>query len=117
MRVKGGVTTKSKHKKVLTGTKGMRDMRSRSVKRAKEALLKSGSNAYIGRKQKKRDFRSLWNIRIGAGAKKHGMSYSKFISALKSKKIELDRKVLAQIASEKPEIFEKIVEKVKSENR
>lgn len=113
MRVKGGTVTKRKHKKVLTATKGMRDMRKRSIRRAKEALVKSGSNAYKDRKRKKRDFRALWNIRIGAAAKKFGISYSKFIGNLKVKNIDLDRKVLAEIASEKPEVFEKIVEETK----
>lgn len=113
MRVKSGTVTRSKHKKVLAATKGMRDMRSRSVRRAKEALLKSGSNAYIGRKLKKRDFRSLWNTRIGAAAKENGTSYSRFIGSLKAKKIELDRKVLAQLASEYPKVFKKIVEETK----
>ena len=113
MRVKGGTAAKQKHKKILAQTKGMRDMRSRSIKRAKEAILKSGMNAYIGRKQKKREFRALWNIRIGASAKKYGLSYSKFIAALKTNKIEMDRKVLSQIAAEKPEVFEKIVEQIR----
>lgn len=113
MRVKGGITTKQKHKKVLAATKGMRDMRSRSIRRAKEALLKSGDNAYIGRRRKKRDFRALWNIRISAAAVKNGLSYSKFIGALKKANVALDRKVLAEIAAEHPATFEKIVEKVK----
>ncbi len=114
MRIKGGTVTKRKHKKVLAATKGMRDMRKRSVRRAKEAILKAGSNAYIDRKRKKRDFRTLWNIRINAAVRKFGMSYSKFIGALKSKNIEIDRKILAEIAAEKPDVFEKIIEKVKS---
>jgi large subunit ribosomal protein L20 len=113
MRVKGGITTKRKHKKVLAATKGMRDMRSRSIRRAKEALLKAGANSYNDRRRKKRDFRALWNIRISAAAVKSGLSYSKFIGALKKANIELDRKVLAEIASEHPATFEKIAEKVK----
>lgn len=113
MRVKGGTVTRRKHKKVLDATKGMRDMRSRSIRRAKEAILKAGANAYRDRRNKKRDFRALWNIRISAAAKANGTSYSKFIAALKAKKVELDRKVLAEIAAEHPEVFEKIVEKVK----
>lgn len=113
MRVKGGIVTKRRHKKVLDATKGMRDMRSRSIKRAKEALLKAGSNAYKDRRRKKRDFRSLWNIRINAAARENGFSYSKLIALLKSKNVELDRKVLAEIASEKPEVFAKVVEEVK----
>lgn len=112
MRVKGGTTTKKRHKKVLAQTKGMRDMRSKSIRRAKEAILKSLSNAYKDRRNKKRDFRSLWNIRIGAAVKSVGLSYSKFIGLLKSSKVELDRKVLAEIASERPEVFEKIIDKV-----
>jgi len=112
MRVKGGIVTKRKHKKVLAKTKGMRDMRSRSVKRAKEAILKSGSNAYIDRRRKKRDFRALWNIRISAAAKNFGLSYSKFIAGLKAEKIDLDRKILAEIASKNPAVFEKIAAKV-----
>jgi large subunit ribosomal protein L20 len=112
MRVKGGQVTRRKHKKVLTAVKGMRDMRKRSVRRAKEAILKAGANAYKDRRRKKRDMRSLWNIRINAGARLGGLSYSKFIAALKTKKIELDRKVLAEIAAERPEVFAKIVEKV-----
>lgn len=113
MRVKSGTVTKSKHKKVLTATKGMRDMRSKSVRRAKEALLKSGANAYAGRKGKKRDFRSLWNIRISAAAKENGTSYSKFIGALRVKGIALDRKVLASLAAERPKVFKKIIDEVK----
>lgn len=112
MRVKRGTTVRQKHKKLLKATKGMRDMRSRSVKRAKEAVLKAGANAYIDRKKKKRNFRSLWTIRISAAAKNAGTSYSKFIAGLKAQKIELDRKVLAEIAAEKPAVFEKIVGKV-----
>lgn len=113
MRVKGGTVTRQKHKKVLAATKGMRDMRSRSIRRAKEAVLKAGANAYRDRRNKKRDFRALWNIRISAAAKENGTSYSKLIAALKVHKIELDRKVLAEIAAEHPETFKKIVEEVK----
>lgn len=113
MRVKGGVTTRKRHKKILAGTKGMRDLRSKSIKRAKEATLKAGANSYIDRRNKKRSFRGLWNIRINAAVRPFGLSYSRFIAALKGKKIELDRKVLAEIAAERPEVFEKIVEKVK----
>lgn len=112
MRIKGGKVTKRKHKKILAQTKGMRDMRKRSIRKAKEAILKSGANAYIDRKKKKRNFRALWNIRISAAASKNGLSYSKFIFALKTRKIELDRKVLAEIAAETPEVFEKIVKSV-----
>jgi large subunit ribosomal protein L20 len=114
MRIKGGTVTRRKHKKILDATKGMRDMRKRSIRRAKEAVLKSGANAYRDRRRKKREARSLWNIRINAAARLGGLPYSKFIAALKGKKIELDRKILAEIAAEKPEIFAEIVKKVKS---
>jgi large subunit ribosomal protein L20 len=113
MRIKGGTVTRRKHKKILTATKGMRDMRKRSIRRAKEAVLKAGANSYRDRRRKKREIRSLWNIRINAASRLNGLSYSKFIAALKAKKIELDRKVLAEIAVEKPEIFAEILKKVK----
>jgi large subunit ribosomal protein L20 len=113
MRVKGGKVTRRKHNKIRAAVKGMRDMRKRSIRRAKEALLKAGSNAYKDRRRKKRDFRSLWNIRIGAKATEMGMSYSKFIGAMKAQKIDLNRKVLAEIAADYPKVFEKIFDKVK----
>lgn len=117
MRVKNGVVTRKKHKKVLSATKGMRDMRSRSVKRAKEALLKAGANAYRDRKKKKASFRALWLLRISAAARSIGTTYSRLMSALKKEKIEIDRKILAKLAAEKPLVFKKIVNKVlKSEN-
>lgn len=113
MRAKTTNTTRKRHKKVLSEAKGMRDMRSKSYRRAKEATLKSGANAYKDRKRKKRDFRSLWNIRINAGSRENGLSYSKLIDLLKKNKIDLDRKILANLASEKPNVFKKIVEEVK----
>lgn len=113
MRVKTGNTTKKRHKKILAKTKGMRDMRKRSIKRAKEAVLKAGSNAYKDRKRKKREFRGLWTIRISAAAKEAGTSYSRLICALKKENIVLDRKILSKIASEHPSIFKKILEKIK----
>jgi len=112
MRVKTGTTTRKRHKKILTQVKGMRDMRSKSIRRAKEAILKSLSNAYIDRRRKKRDFRGLWNLRISAATKELGLSYSRFIGLLKKSNVELDRKVLAELAVEKPEVFSKVVEKV-----
>jgi large subunit ribosomal protein L20 len=113
MRVKGGTTTKQRHKKILAQTKGMRDGRSKNIRRAKEAILKSGANSYIDRRNKKRSFRGLWNIRINAAVRTFGLSYSKFIAALKAKNIEIDRKILAELAAERPEVFQKIVEKVR----
>lgn len=112
-RVKGGMTTRSKHKKVLKLAKGYWMSRSKQIKKAKEAVLHAGEYAYAGRKRKKRDIRELWIVRINAAAKSAGTTYSSLIKNLKEKKIELDRKVLAQIAVEYPKVFEKIVEKVK----
>lgn len=112
MRVKSGKVTRKRHKKILKETKGMRDMRKRSVRRAKEALLKSGSNAYKDRKRKKREFRRLWQIRINAAARQNGISYSRFIAALKKNNIELDRKILAKIAADHEGVFAEIVRKV-----
>lgn len=113
MRVKTGNVTRKRHKKLLSETKGMRDMRSKSVRRAKEATLKSGSNAYRDRRKKKRDFRNLWNIRINAAARENGTTYSRLIAGLKKNKIELDRKILALFATEQPKVFKKIVEEAK----
>ena len=113
MRAKTSNTTRKRHKKVLAETKGMRDMRSKSIRRAKEATLKAGANAYKDRKRKKRDFRSLWNIRINAAARGNGLSYSRFISLLKKNNITLDRKILADLASEKPNIFTNIAKEIK----
>lgn len=113
MRVKRGVMVKKRHKKILSLTKGYRHGRKNLIKRAKEALLKAGTNAYRDRKNKKREFRGLWIIRINAALKEYNLSYSKFIKGLKDKKIELDRKVLSELAAKYPDEFKKIVEKVK----
>lgn len=110
MRVKTGNVTRKRHKKLLSEAKGMRDMRSKSVRRAKEATLKAGANAYKDRRRKKRDFRSLWNIRINAAARECGTTYSKLINALKKNKIEIDRKILAELATKKPDAFKKITD-------
>ncbi|MFC1656759.1 50S ribosomal protein L20 [Patescibacteria group bacterium] len=112
-RVKRGVLAKKKHKKLKKQASGMIHTRRASVKRAREALLKAGTNAYIGRKQKKRTIRRVWITRINAALRKQDLTYSKFIKILKDKKIELDRKVLAHLASEEPEVFKKIIEEVK----
>lgn len=113
MRVKRGVASHAKHKKVMAQTKGMSKIRRSSIKKAKEALLKAWSYQYRDRRNKKRDMRAIWITRVGNAAKNAGMSYSRFIAALKSNKVELDRKVLAEIAVSRPEVFTKIVEKVK----
>jgi large subunit ribosomal protein L20 len=111
-RVKGGIQTKQNHKKILKLAKGYWMSRSKQIKKAKEAVLHAGEYAFAGRKRKKRDFRSLWIVRINAAVRPHGLSYSKFMSTLKAKNIGLDRKVLAQMAAEYPKAFESLVKKV-----
>jgi len=97
----------------LKHTKGFRWGRKSKYKAAKEALLHAWSYAYRDRRTKKRDFRRLWQIRINSTCRKQGLTYSKFINLLKKKNIALDRKILAQLAIEKMEIFEKIIERTK----
>ena len=113
MRVKRGKITRKKHKKIMKATKGMRGVRRSSVKKAKEALLKSWSYQYRDRRTRKRDFRRLWISRINAALRENNLSYSQFINNLKKKNIEIDRKILADLAVTQPEVFKKIVEKVK----
>jgi large subunit ribosomal protein L20 len=98
MRTKGGVKTHRRHKRVLNDAKGYRGARSRSFTVAKETLDRAMAYAFSGRKLKKRDYRSLWIARINAALRPHGISYSRFISALGQLKIELDRRVLADMA-------------------
>lgn len=102
-----------RHRKVKKAARGFRDARRKRVKVAKESLLHAGQYAYVSRRLKKRDFRKLWIIRLNAAVRKHGLTYSKFARALKDKKIELDRKMLAEIAVTDPDTFEKIVSEVK----
>lgn len=103
-----------RHKKVLKAAKGFKQARRTRYKVAKEAVLHAGQYAYIGRKNRKRDFRRLWIQRINAAVHENGLTYGTFMSRLKKANIALDRKILAQIALEDPETFSKIVEKVKS---
>ncbi len=112
-RVKRGVTSKAKHKKVLKLVKGHRGGRSTLIKQAKESLLHAGEYAFAGRKQMKRDMRKLWITQLGIAVKNEGMSYSKFIGALKAKNIDLDRKVLAELAVHHPQDFKVVVDQVK----
>lgn len=102
-----------RHRTVRKLTKGMRQARRRRVKAGKEALLHAGQYAYIGRKLKKRDLRSLWIIRMNAILRENGVSYSKFIAKLKKEKIELDRKILAEIAVKDASTFKQIIAAVK----
>jgi len=113
VRVKRGKTAHKRRKKILKHTKGFRWGRKSKYKLAKQALQKAWTYAYRDRKVKKREFRKLWQTQISAACKELGLSYNKFIHQLKEKNIELDRKILAQLAKEKPEVFEKIVEEVK----
>jgi large subunit ribosomal protein L20 len=113
MRAKTGTVRKRKHKKILKQAKGYRMTRSRLYKVAKEAVLHAGQYAYHGRKLRKRDFRRLWIQRINAALSKTGLSYSRFIKKLKDNQIELNRKILADLAVKHPEVFFKIVDKVK----
>lgn len=113
-RVKRGATANKKRKNLLKYTKGFRWGRKSKYKLAKEALQKAWTYAYRDRKVKKREARKLWQIQINAQCRKNDMSYSRFIAGLKKHKIELDRKVLSQLAQTQPDIFAKIVEKAKS---
>ena len=102
-----------RHRKILRAAKGFKQARRVRVKVAKEALLHAGQYAYVGRKNRKRDLRRLWILRVNAAVREHGMTYSKFIAKLKKEKIELDRKILAEIAVKDPATFGKIIDSVK----
>jgi large subunit ribosomal protein L20 len=113
-RVKRGVTSHARHKKVLKQVKGQYGRRKNTIRIAKQALEKAMQYAYRDRRTKKREFRSLWIQRINAGVRAEGITYSKFISGLNKSGIKLDRKVLADIAYNNPEVFKSIVKKVQS---
>jgi len=113
VRVKRGKTAHKRRKRLLKHTKGFRWGRKSKYKQAKEALMHAWKYSYRDRKVKKREFRKLWQTQINAACRQHGLSYSRFIHGLKEGKIELDRKVLADLARNHPQIFEKIVEEVK----
>ena len=113
-RTKRGVISRAKHNKVLKRVKGQYGRRKNTIRIAKQALEKALQYAYRDRRAKKREFRSLWIQRINAGVRAEGLSYSKFINGLNKSKIKLDRKVLADIAYNNPEVFKSIVKKVQS---
>ena len=113
-RVKRGVTSRAKHKKVLKSVKGQWGRRKNTIRAARQAMEKAMQYAYRDRKAKKREFRSLWIQRINAGVRDEGLTYSKFIHGLAKSKIKLDRKVLAELAYNNPEVFKTIVKKVQS---
>lgn len=110
VRVKKGVAAKKAHKNLLRFTKGYKWRRKSTFRAAREATLHAWTNAFRGRKEKKREYRSIWQMQINAACRLNGTTYGKFIHGLKTHKIELDRKVLSEIASKNPEMFKKIVE-------
>jgi large subunit ribosomal protein L20 len=114
VRVKRGVTAHRKRKRLLKLVKGYKWKRKSKYRLAKDALTHALCHAYRHRREKKRNFRRLWQIKISSAVKNFGLNYSKFIHLLKQKKIELDRKILATLVEKEPQIFEKIVELVKS---
>ena len=113
-RVKRGVIAHKRREKILKYAKGFRWGRKSKERFAHDALLHAWTNQFRDRKLKKREFRKLWNIKINAGVRVHDFSYSRFIAALKGKRVELDRKILADLAEHEPRVFEKIVAGVKS---
>ena len=113
-RIKRSVASRARRKRILKSAKGYYGARSRTFKVAKQAVIRAGQYAYRDRRQRKRQFRQLWIIRINAAVREHGLSYSRFISGLKSAGIEVDRKVLADIAVHEKEVFAALVEKARS---
>ena len=113
-RVKRGVTSHAKHKKILKAVKGQWGRRKNTIRVARQAMEKAMQYAYRDRRNKKREFKSLWIQRINAGVRSEGLTYSKFINGLNKSGIKLDRKVLAEIAYDNPEAFKTIVKKAQS---
>ena len=113
-RVKRGVTSRAKHKKVLKAVKGQWGRRKNTIRVAKQAMEKAMQYAYRDRRNKKRDFKSLWIQRINAGVRAEGLTYSKFINGLIKSGIKIDRKILAEIAYDNPEAFKTIVKKAQA---
>lgn len=113
-RVKRGVTAKARHKKVLNQAKGYYSARRSVYRVAKQAVIKAAQYAYRDRKQRKREFRRLWIVRINAGARLHGLSYSRLMNGLKRASIEIDRKILADLAVFDKQTFALIAEKAKA---
>lgn len=109
MRVKRGVTARAKHKKILTAAKGMQHNRTRSFRLAKQAVIRALQYAYRDRRNKKRDLRELWITRINAAARENGTTYGRLIHGLKSAQVEVDRKILAELAVKEPKAFSAIV--------
>lgn len=115
MRVKRGVPARAKHKKILKLAKGMQHYRTRSFRLAKQGVIKSLSYAYRDRRNKKRDLRALWITRINNASRQQGLSYSQLIAGLRKQHIQVDRKILAELAVNHPEAFTAIINTVKGE--
>ncbi len=115
MRVKRGVTTRAKHNKIRSAAKGFSHPNQVSIKRAKQATTRALQFAYRDRRNRKRTFRALWNTRINAAARLNGTTYSRLIAGLKTAGVELDRKVLAELAVNEPKAFEAVVKAAKIE--
>ena len=113
-RVKRGVVARRRHKKVMKQAKGYYGARSRVYRVAKQAVIKAGQYAYRDRRNRKRQFRALWIARINAGARANGLTYSRLIAGLKKANVEIDRKVLADLAMNEQQAFSAVVEKAKS---
>ncbi len=113
-RVKGAMATRKRHKRVLKLAKGYRGSKSKLFRVANQAVMKSLSYAYIGRKQRKRDFRKIWITRISAACKLNGINYSQFMNGLKKAEINMNRKMLSEIAIADPAAFSQLVEKAKA---
>ena len=113
-RVKGGVQARARHKKVLDQAKGYRGRRKSAYKLAKQAVIRAGAMAYRDRRQRKRQMRGLWIVRINAAARENGMSYSRFMNGLRKSEVELDRKVLADIAVFDKAAFSALAEKARA---
>lgn len=114
-RVKRGVQKRRKHKKIIKATKGFRGLRNKVYRWSKIAYMKAGQNSYIGRKLRKRDFRRIWVTRINAACRENDINYSRFIHGLLKAKVTVDRKVLADLAVNNPEIFKQYAEIAKAE--
>jgi len=113
-RVKRGVMHSKRRKNILKTTKGFERGPKKLIKLAQTAAMKAGANAFRDRRAKKRTARALWLVQLNAAVREHGLTYSKFINGLKTANIELDRKVLAELAQKEPKAFAKIVEKIKA---
>ena len=113
MRVKRGVATRAKHKKILKAAKGMQHNRTRSFRLAKQGVIRALQYAYRDRRNRRRDLRQLWITRINAAARENGTTYGKLISGLKKTGVELDRKVLSELAVKEPQAFTAVVKSVK----